>query len=97
MQDNPRIVRQDGSFLLFGANKQKNIPAEVPHNYMYKPKGLRLIIRSAEKNRMREQLEALGVSEGKIYPEIDSVALYVKSTFEIKDNKKIQRTKKTRR
>ena len=97
LQDNPRIMRQDGSFFLFGVNKQKPLPAKVPSKYIYKPKELRLIVRSAEKEKMRDQLEALGVSEGKIYPEIDSVALYVKSTFEIKANNKIQRTQKTRR
>ncbi len=97
LQDNPRIMRQDGSFFLFGVNKRKTLPAKVPSKYIYKPKGLRLIVRSAEKEKMRDQLEALGVSEGKIYPEIDSVALYVKSTFEIKANNKIQRTQKTRR
>lgn len=97
MQDNPRIMRQDGAFFLFGVNNEKTKPAEMPQNYIYKPNGLRLIVRHAEKKKMRDQLEALGVSEGKIYPEIDSVALYVKSTFEIKANKKIQRTQKTRR
>ena len=94
MQDNPRIMRQDGSFFLFGVNNEKIKPAEIPQNYIYKPNGLRLIVRHAEKKKMRDQLEALCVSEGKIYPEIDSVALYVKSTFEIKANKKIQRTQK---
>jgi len=97
MQDNPRIMRQDGSFLLFGVNKQKTKPAEVPRKYIHEPKGLRLIVRASEKEKMRDQLKALGVSEGKIYPEIDSVALYVKSSFEIKANKKTQRTQKTRR
>jgi len=88
MQDNPRIMRQDGSFFLFGVNKTKAEPAHVPNGYKYTPKGLRLIVRAAEKRKMRDQLEALGVSEGKIYPEIDSVALYVKGTFEEKANKK---------
>jgi len=97
MQDNPRIMRQDGSFFLFGVNKEKSKPAEVPIEYIYKPNQHRLIVRASEKEKMRDQLEALGVSEGKIYPEIDSVALYVKRSFEIKANNKIQRTQKTRR
>jgi len=45
---------------------------------------MKLVVRASEKRKMREQLEALGVSEGKIYPEIDSVALYVKGSFEEK-------------
>lgn len=97
MLDNPRIMRQDGAFFLFGVNGKKSEASNIPEQYIYKPKDLRLIIRAAEKRKMREQLEALGISEGRIYPEIDSVAAYVKSTFEVKANKKIQRTRKTLR
>ena len=95
--DNPRIMRQDGAFFLFGVNNKKQEPSHVPDSYIHKPNGMRLVVRASEKKKMREQLEALGVSEGKIYPEIDSVASYVKDSFESKANKKIQRTRKTRR
>jgi hypothetical protein len=94
--DNPRIMRQDGAFFLFGVNGKKSESSRIPDSYIYKPKGLGLVVRAAEKKKMREQLESLGISEGKIYPEIDSVASYVKSSFEVKTNNKIQRTHQTR-
>lgn len=81
LQDNPRIMRQDGAFFLFGVNALKTKPAEVPRRYVFRANGKRLIVRAYEKKRMREQLEALGISAAKIYPEIDSVALYVKNLF----------------
>lgn len=95
--DNPRIIRQDGAFFLFGANGKKSESSRIPFSYIYKPNNRGLVVMAAEKGKMREQLEALGISEGKIYPEIDSVASYVKSSFEEKVNNKIQKTRKTRR
>ncbi|MFO7579421.1 MAG: FRG domain-containing protein [Nitrosomonas halophila] len=95
--DNPRIMRQDGAFFLFGVNDEKSEPSHVPSSYIHKQNDMKLVVRASEKKKMREQLEALGVSEGKIYPEIDSVALYVKGSFEAKANNQIQRTRKTRR
>lgn len=82
--DNPRIMRQDGAFFLFGVNYKKSEPSRVPDSYIHKPNDKKLLVRSSEKKKMREQLEALGISEGKIYPEIDSVASYVKGSFEAK-------------
>lgn len=93
--DNPRIMRQDGAFFLFGVNGNKSESSRIPDSYKHKPNDMRLVIRSGDKRKIREQLEALGVSEGKIYPEIDSVAAYVKSAFEVKVNKKTQRTRGT--
>lgn len=89
--DNPRIMRQDGAFFLFGVNGKKSESSHVPSSYIHKPKGMKLVVRASEKNKMREQLEALGVSEGRIYPEIDSVALYVKGSFEVKANMALKR------
>jgi hypothetical protein len=95
--DNPRIMRQEGAFFLFGVNDKKSEPSCVPDSYIHKPNEKKLLVRASEKKRMREQLEALAISEGKIYPEIDSVASYVKGSFEVKANNQIQRTRKTRR
>jgi len=81
--DNPRIMRQDGAFFLFGVDGNKSEPSRIPDSYRHRPKDLRLIIRAAEKRKMREQLEALGVSQGRIFPEIDSVAAYVNWSFRV--------------
>ncbi|MBS0484075.1 MAG: FRG domain-containing protein, partial [Proteobacteria bacterium] len=84
--NNPRIISQDGAFFLFGINDRKSESSRIPVSCIYKPKDLRLVVKAGEKKKMREQLEALGISGGKIYPEIDSVASYVKSSFEAKAN-----------
>ncbi|MBY0473462.1 MAG: FRG domain-containing protein [Nitrosomonas sp.] len=87
--DNPRIMRQDGAFFLFGVNGKKSESARIPASYILKPENLSLAVNATDKKKMREQLAALGISEGKIYPEIDSVASYVKSSFEVKANNNI--------
>lgn len=85
MLDNPRILRQDGAFFLFGVDGKKEQCSRIPDEYIHKTE-LRLIIKHKEKETIRKQLEALGVNEGRIYPEIDFVASYVKDSFEIKDS-----------
>lgn len=86
MLDNPRILRQDGAFFLFGVDGEKKECSRIPAEYIHKTE-LRLIIKHKGKEAIRKQLEALGINEGRIYPEIDFVASYVKDSFEIKDSK----------
>lgn len=76
--DNPRIIRQDGAFLLFGMNMEKNNHAIIPQNYTDIGK-TRLIIN--DKVKILNQLEKLGIMQGKLFPEIESVSNYVKSIY----------------
>lgn len=84
--NNPRIIRQDGAFFLFGVNYRKSESSRILDSYIYNPGGFRLVVKANEKEKVRNQLKALGISRGKIYPEIDSVASHVKSLFEEKAN-----------
>lgn len=77
--DNPRIIKQDGAFLLFGVNRTKSVPASINQNYLYSEK--RIIIKHLEKPKILEQLRTLGITKGSIYPEIDRVAEYYRDIY----------------
>lgn len=79
--DNPRIIRQDGAFFLFGINSSKRTPAPVPNEYIYSNSGERLLIIGQEKKKIREQLKALGITKGTVYPEIERVAEFIKDQY----------------
>jgi FRG domain len=83
--DNPRIIRQDGAFLLFGVSETKMSPATVPPEYFASEQSNRILVIAQEKKRMLKQLEALGITQGTIYPEIERVAEYIKSTYKAKN------------
>lgn len=79
--DNPRIAKQDGSFFLFGVDGKKTKPADIPAKYHINSLNERLVIKSDMKQKILDQLEALDINEAKVYPEIDSVAVFVKQSF----------------
>lgn len=80
--DNPRIVRQEGAFFLFGVHGNKNQPAIVPEKYNNSISGERILIIGREKKKIREQLKALGITKGTIYPEIEKVAEFIKDEYQ---------------
>lgn len=74
--NNRRIIKQDGAFLLFGLDGSKEkLASYKPDAFM--PKCYRV----NDKARLREQLELLGVSKDKIYPELDTTAQYLKNKY----------------
>lgn len=79
--DNPRIIRQDGAFLLFGVSGTKMSPAVVPPEYFANEQSNRIFAIAQEKKRMLQQLAALGITHGTIYPEIERVAEHIKSNY----------------
>lgn len=83
MLDNPRIIKQDGAFLLFGINQKEPGPADIPKNFIPSDTE-RLIINNKEKNRILSQLELLGISNGTIFPEIENVASHIKKSYQSK-------------
>lgn len=95
--DNPRIVRQHGAFLIFGAketlfylpNKReiKPIP-EINQNWIVKGRGKnRIIIKSSHKQDIKNELSNLGINKSTLFPEIDKVADYIKEKYTQKGNK----------
>lgn len=79
--DNPRIIRQDGAFLLFGINEDKKRQAVL--NDAFKPEDMYQSIKISKegKSKIRMSLEDLGISGSTIYPEIEHVANYLKGKF----------------
>lgn len=79
--DNPRIIRQDGTFLLFGINGVKDNLSKLSDKFKCDEIPDGLIIKKEEKQKLRFQLANLGITEGTIYPEIDHVANYIKNNM----------------
>ncbi|HFI5326426.1 TPA: FRG domain-containing protein [Serratia liquefaciens] len=79
--DNPRVVRQDGAFLLFGMNVEKKIPPKMPSEYLHSTNKERIIIKANDKMKIIGELESLGISASSVYPEIEHVAGHYKNKF----------------
>jgi hypothetical protein bfra3_08106 len=95
--DNPRIVRQHGTFLIFGAKETlfylpnereiKPIP-EINPDWIVKGKDKnRIIIKSSHKQDIKNELSKLGINQSTLFPEIDKVADYIKEKYIQKGNK----------
>ncbi|EPO4283075.1 FRG domain-containing protein [Pseudomonas aeruginosa] len=74
--NNRRIIKQDGAFLLFGIDKTKRKLANYKKSE-FQP----LRYQVENKAELREQLELLGFSKDKIYPEMDTTADYLKEKY----------------
>lgn len=74
MLDNPRIIRQEGAFLLFGCDKAKDQPAKLEDKVVV----ARLTINRDEKRNLLDQLRTLGISRATMFPEIEHVATHIK-------------------
>jgi hypothetical protein len=72
--ENPRIIRQEGAFLLFGCDRHKQRPAALPDDTVM----ARLVINRNEKQDLLDQLKTLGISRATLFPEIDEVASYIR-------------------
>jgi hypothetical protein len=94
MLDNPRIIRQDGAFLLFGINGEKTKPAQLESSSVIE----RIRINKTKKKEMLVQLENLGISQATLFPEIEQVATHIKVSYKlqelqlIKQNTRLSRT-----
>jgi len=80
--DNPRIVRQYGAFLIFGAKENNKEMPEVESSWVKRGEKStskeRLIIKSSEKKSILDELDNLGINKSTLFPEIDKVAEYIK-------------------
>ncbi|WP_141108141.1 hypothetical protein [Azotobacter beijerinckii] len=75
--NNRRIIKQDGAFLLFGIDGTKKKLANYKKEE-FEP----LRFKVENKSVLRDQLELLGFSKDKIYPEMDTTADYLKQKYE---------------
>lgn len=87
--DNPRIVKQQGAFLIYGVH-----PVQFTGFEDYKPiatlnkewviKGLsaeRILIDKDSKSIILKELEQLGITQSTLFPEVDKIADFVKRKF----------------
>ncbi len=77
--NNKRIIAQQGAFLLFGiknADKMK-IPTFVNSNIKEKD----IVIASEAKKEILNQLDAVGINEQILFPEIENSAKYIKEKY----------------
>ena len=79
--DNPRIIHQDGAFLLFGMSKEKQYCANFPNELLFRPNEQRLFVIAPEKRRILKQLESLGITQATLFPEVDHVSHHIKSAY----------------
>ena len=77
--ENPRIIRQDGAFLLFGCKAVKSEPASLEDSAIV----ARLTINRDEKQNLLDQLRTLGITRATMYPEIERVAMYIKHLYTV--------------
>lgn len=77
--DNPRIIRQEGAFLLFGCDQIKSEPAKLEDSTLI----ARLTINRDEKQNLRDQLRTLGITRATMYPEIEHVATHIKQSYSV--------------
>lgn len=84
--DNPRIIKQDGLFLLFGMNMRKRSCAKLPKSFVYKNADP-IIISSEKKNHILSQLAKFSISNKKLFPEITSVAHDIKEQYKIESER----------
>lgn len=77
--DNPRIVRQNGAFLIFGIKKEKSKCPKIDKSWIVEPNGKKIIIPSTSKTQLLKELELLGISRSNLFPELDDFAEYIKT------------------
>jgi len=73
--DNPRIIRQEGAFFVFGIENDKSHCAKFDFEYQS------FIINKSEKTKILKQLDTLGINESTLFPEIDHVAKHLKEKY----------------
>jgi hypothetical protein len=67
--NNPRIVRQDGYFFLFGVDGEKKNCARLPQKWIKTP----IIIPANYKGAILEELDTMNINEAFVYPDIEHV------------------------
>ena len=82
-QNNDRLARQSGAFLLFGMKQEKTKCADISpmlfrEKSARKKKILRVIIPKDCKEDIMENLERINIHQGILFPELDRVATYLK-------------------
>lgn len=71
--NNPRIIRQQGSFLIFGMKSKKRTSSTVPKEWK-KTLNMPIYINGKDKDNIQKELKSFGISHQNLFPELDSQA-----------------------
>lgn len=91
-KDNPRIIKQNGAFLIFGLannSNSKEATPKIPSNFYFKNKDnniIEIIIPKEAKPNILKQLKMLSISESTLFPEADKIASEIKNKYLIDGN-----------
>jgi len=72
--NNPRIVRQDGYFFLFGIDFEKKKCAKINHNWIDEKK---FIVPHDAKKNILEELDKLNINESFVFPDYEHVSNHI--------------------
>jgi hypothetical protein len=79
LQNNKRIIRQQGLFLIFGNDKNNKLkPAKLQDSGIVIE---HVVIDKKEKNDLLEQLKSVGLSKEVVYPDMEKVAMSLKEKY----------------
>ena len=82
-QSNNRIIKQSGAFLIFGVDGKKNKPAILPNEWILnlELKGVDFRIDNESKETILDELNAVGINESTLFPELENQAKYLKKYY----------------
>jgi hypothetical protein len=75
--NNPRIIKQDGYFFLFGFKDRKENCSKLPQDWILDP----ISIPWDSKQPILEQLDAMDINEGFVYPDFEHVNNVIKKHY----------------
>lgn len=80
---NSRIIKQSGSFLIFGIDRIKTKPAKIPDEWIInlEIKRVDFEIDNDSKQNILEELNILGINEATLFPELDNQAEYLRKHY----------------
>ena len=78
---NSRIIKQSGAFLLFGINNNKLHPAIVPDEWILNKFVIDSQIDHSKKSIILDELDALGINEATLFPELENQSKYLKLLY----------------
>ena len=78
LKDNPRIVKQDGAFILCG------LPDDTASLDVFRhhANGRKTVLLIRQKQKILKELEAYSINRAALFPEIECVSEYLKSKYQ---------------
>lgn len=73
-KDNPRILKQDGAFIISGLEASDKESDNKMRKFLVKE----IVIPKESKGQLRKELEYVGINQASLFPEVDKVADYLR-------------------